>query len=273
MCVRAHARAIARAHSRAGLSGEGVGLASPASLRSGHWAGWAKVRHRNPTFATGLVVYDCCAVNGRTLPCNHTVVVATHAGKTRLCQGLVLQQSVRHTLSAAACFHPPGSRQLYAEYPLVDWISCPSPSFGRLPAILSGPHRCRPAHRCSSARSSFSRSQSVGCTAYSPRPRRWSTLSTPSTKYAGYAEHQVRRVRLAILLLRQYDTPFEDPKTIEEFASFAHPNIWPERAFGRTACVVVCCALYADVACCVLCTAYVVRMSYMRHDACSAVIA
>ena len=120
----------------------------------------------------------------------------------------------------------------------------------RLPAILSGPHRHRPAHRRSSARSSFSPSRSVGCTAYTPRPRRWSTLSTPSTKYAGYAEHQVRRVRLAILLLRQYDTPFEDPKTIEEFASFAHPNIWPERAFGRTACVVVCCALYAR--CCML---------------------
>ena len=77
-------------------------------------------------------------------------------------------------------------------------------------------------------------------------------------EYAEYPEYQVRRIRRAsstpstarILLLRQYDTPFEDPKTIEEFASFAHPNIWPERAFGRTACVVVCCALYAR--CCML---------------------
>jgi hypothetical protein len=210
-----------------------------------------KVRHRNQTFATGLVVYDCCAVNGPALPCNHTVVVATHAGKTRLCQGLVLQQSVRHTLSAAACFHPPGSRQLCAEYPLVDWISCPFPSFGP-PACHTKWSTSIPTGATGALAhdSSFSRSRSVGCTAYTPRPRRWSTLSTPSTKYAGYAEHQVRRVRLAILLLRQYDTPFEDPKTIEEFASFAHPNIWPERAFGRTACVVVCCALYAR--CCML---------------------
>ena len=143
----------------------------------------------------------------------------------------------------------------------------------RLPAILSGPHRHRPAHRRSSARSSFSPSRSVGCTAYTPRPRRWSTLSTPSTKYAGYAEHQVRRVRRASCCSGNMTRLSRTRRR-----SRSSPRL-PTRTFGPSVPLGAPLAwLYAarcmpDVACCVLCTAYVVRMSYMRHDACSAVIA
>ena len=121
--------------------------------------------------------------------------------------------------------------------------------------------------------SSFSRSRSVGCTAYTPRPRRWSTLSTPSTKYAGYAEHQVRRVRRASCCSGNMTRLSRTRRR-----SRSSPRL-PTRTFGPSVPLGAPLAwLYAarcmpDVACCVLCTAYVVRMSYMRHDACSAVIA